>query len=74
MSECLFCRIVKGEIPATVVYEDDEVLAFMDIAPIVEGHALVIPKKHYDPVMEMPDEQVDINIQVLELGCFRVKE
>lgn len=58
MSECIFCKIVNKEIPATMVYEDDDVLVFMDIGPIIKGHALVIPKKHYDPVMETPDEIV----------------
>jgi histidine triad (HIT) family protein len=58
MSECIFCRIVEKEIPATVVYEDDDVLVFMDIGPIIKGHALVISKKHYDPVTETPDEVV----------------
>ena len=55
MSDCLFCKIVNKEIPATVVYEDDDVLVFMDIGPIIKGHALVISKKHYDPVTETPD-------------------
>lgn len=51
---CIFCRIVRGEIPSTRIYEDDDVLAFMDIGPIVKGHALVIPKQHYDPVTAVP--------------------
>ena len=58
MSECLFCKIVKKEIPATILYEDDDALAFMDIGPIIKGHALVIPKKHYDPITETPDDVV----------------
>ncbi len=58
MSDCIFCKIIAREIPATVVYEDDDVLVFMDIGPIVKGHALVISKKHYDPVTETPDEIV----------------
>jgi histidine triad (HIT) family protein len=56
MSECLFCKIVANKIPATKVYEDEEVLAFMDIGPIINGHTLVIPKKHHDPVTDTPDE------------------
>ena len=56
MNNCIFCKIVAKEIPATVVYEDDEVLAFMDIGPIIKGHALVIPKNHYDPITQTPDE------------------
>ncbi len=54
--DCIFCKIVNKEIPATVIFEDDDVLAFMDIGPIIKGHALVIPKNHYDPVTETPDE------------------
>lgn len=49
-TDCVFCRIVRGEIPSVKLYEDSEVLAFMDISPIVKGHALVIPKAHYDPL------------------------
>ena len=56
MSDCIFCKIVSQAIPATVIHEDDEVLVFMDIGPIIKGHALVIPKKHYDAVGETPDE------------------
>jgi histidine triad (HIT) family protein len=56
MNECIFCKIVAKEIPATIVYEDDDVLVFMDIGPIIKGHALVISKAHYDPVTETPDD------------------
>ena len=56
MSDCIFCKIIAGEIPSTVVYEDDAVLVFMDIGPIIKGHALVVSKKHYDPVTETPDQ------------------
>lgn len=47
MEECIFCKIVKREIPNYTVYEDDNYLAFLDIFPRVKGHVLVIPKKHY---------------------------
>ena len=47
MEECLFCRIVRGEIPSRVVYEDDVVFAFDDIAPQAPVHTLVVPKHHY---------------------------
>lgn len=56
MSDCIFCKIVAKEIPATIVCEDDDVLVFMDIGPIIKGHVLVIPKQHFDPVTETPDE------------------
>jgi len=56
MNNCIFCKIVNKEIPATVIFEDDDVLVFMDIGPIIKGHALVISKKHYDPVTDTPDD------------------
>jgi len=54
-TNCIFCKIVAGEIPATKVYEDAEVLAFMDIGPIIKGHTLVIPKQHFDPLTATPE-------------------
>lgn len=51
---CVFCKIVRGELPCAKVYEDDAVLAFMDIAPIIKGHALVIPKLHVERIMDVP--------------------
>lgn len=56
MSECLFCRIAAGEIPSTKVYEDDQVLAFRDIAPQAPTHILVIPKTHIGSVQEITGE------------------
>lgn len=53
---CTFCRIVKNEIPADRVYEDDQILAFLDINPVTAGHTLVIPKKHYPMMTDVPDE------------------
>jgi len=52
---CLFCRIVAGEIPAVKVYEDDLVCAFLDIAPINKGHVLVIPKEHHESSSTIPE-------------------
>ena len=48
---CVFCKIVKGEIPSTKIYEDEDVLAFEDIEPIAPVHVLVIPKKHLDSLL-----------------------
>ena len=57
VSDCIFCKIVAGEIPASKVYEDDHFLAFLDIAQVTPGHTLVIPKKHARNLLEMtPDE------------------
>ncbi|NLX05929.1 MAG: HIT family protein [Phycisphaerae bacterium] len=55
---CIFCRIVAGEVPSLKVYEDDSALAFLDIGPLAEGHVLVIPKRHYERLEEMPAEEV----------------
>ncbi len=55
---CVFCRIVQREAPASILYEDDEVLAFLDIRPLNEGHTLVIPKRHYETVYGIPDDLV----------------
>ena len=56
MSDCIFCKIVKGEIPCSKVFENGDVLAFLDIAPLAEGHTLVIPKAHYDTMDQVPPE------------------
>ena len=56
MSDCIFCKIIKGEIPCTKVYEDDNVLAFLDIGPVNKGHTLVIPKEHHETILDMPEE------------------
>lgn len=54
--DCLFCKIVAGEIPAEKVYEDADTLAFLDIKPVNPGHTLVIPKEHYENIFEAPTD------------------
>ena len=56
--ECLFCKIVNGEVPSYKLYEDELVIVIMDAYPNVDGHTLIIPKKHYDTFMDLPDELV----------------
>lgn len=58
MEDCIFCKIVAGEIPCFKVYEDDRVLAFEDINPISEGHTLIIPKQHARDLWEIPEEDL----------------
>ena len=58
--DCLFCRIIKGEIPSSKVYEDEDVLAFKDINPAAPIHVLVIPKKHIVSLAEMEDKDEKI--------------
>ena len=54
MDNCLFCRIVSGELPATIVYEDDESVAFLDHRPLFPGHTLLVPREHVETLAELP--------------------
>ncbi|MEA2039756.1 MAG: HIT family protein [Thermodesulfobacteriota bacterium] len=58
MKDCIFCKIVKGEVPSFKVYEDDKVFAFEDINPISQGHTLLIPKRHAQDLWEIPDQDL----------------
>lgn len=58
MEECIFCKIIKGDIPCIKVYEDDNFIAFLDIRPISKGHTLLIPKKHYTNIFDIDSEDV----------------
>jgi histidine triad (HIT) family protein len=55
---CIFCKIVAGQIPCHKLYEDDQVLAFLDIAPLSHGHCLIVPKAHYELLDQTPDALV----------------
>ena len=58
MEDCIFCKIVQGEIPSFKVYEDDNVLAFEDINPVSEGHTLIIPKNHAENLFEISSQDL----------------
>ncbi len=58
MKDCIFCKIVNGEIPSKKIYEDENVIAIMDISPKVNGHSLVIPKKHVTDLTSISDEEI----------------
>lgn len=58
MDDCLFCKIVNGDVPSKKIYEDDLVIGILDLYPNGEGHTLIIPKKHYTDYKELPDELV----------------
>ena len=66
MENCLFCKIVKGDIPSTKVYEDELVLAFRDIAPQAPTHILVIPKQHIGSVAEITAENSTVVAHIFE--------
>ena len=63
MSECVFCRIVSGEIPSTRLWEDEQVVAFLDINPLAAGHTLVVPRVHAERLTELPPEVVSALIR-----------
>jgi histidine triad (HIT) family protein len=68
MSDCLFCRIVAGEIPSTRVYEDEDILAFEDIQPQAPVHVLVIPKKHIPTLNDLGPDDVPLAGRILEIA------
>ena len=75
MSEpCVFCKIAAKEAPAHVVYEDDKVIAFMSIQPINVGHALVVPKKHYENIYEISEEDVAYLYKIVKKIAHAVKK
>jgi histidine triad (HIT) family protein len=75
MSEdCIFCQIVRKEAPSSVVYEDSDILAFMDIRPVSEGHTLIITKQHYENIFDTPEEQIAIAHKITQRIANAVKK
>lgn len=64
---CIFCKIIKGEIPSYKIYEDEYTYAFLDIADDVAGHTLVIPKEHYENVLDIPSDLLGKVMSTVEL-------
>ena len=59
MTDCVFCKIIAHELPCTLVHEDDEIMAFDDIAPSAKTHILIIPKKHISTIIELNESEAD---------------
>ena len=75
MQDCIFCKIAEGIIPSTKVYEDDDVIAFLDINPATIGHTLVISKNHYDNFLATPPEIMHKVMSVAQrLGQIMMKK
>ncbi len=72
--ECIFCKIVAGELPSKKIYEDEDTLAFMDINPANPGHALVIPKKHYENIFDIDEQTLKQIISVTKKVAERINE
>ena len=76
-SECTFCRIIRSEIDAAVVFEDDVSLAFLDVRPLFPGHTLLVPKDHHETLMDLPPELVEPlfkNAQILARAVAQAME
>lgn len=67
MNNCLFCRIIKGEIPSYKIYEDEHTYAFLDISNDANGHILVIPKNHSENILDCPEEDLNHVIYTIKL-------
>jgi histidine triad (HIT) family protein len=72
--DCLFCKIVAGEIPSTRVDEDERTVAFMDINPATKGHLLVIPREHATDLLEVPHEDLDAVMRMAQKLAGRAME
>ena len=74
MENCLFCKIIAGEIPSEKVYEDDEVLAFKDINPMAPVHILIIPKKHIDGADQLDESNSTVVSKIFAIASQLAKE
>ncbi|WP_404431925.1 HIT family protein [Sutcliffiella horikoshii] len=74
MSDCIFCKIIDGDIPAAKVYEDEHVLAFLDISQVTKGHTLVIPKVHKENIYELTPEIAENIFKVVPKVANSIKE
>lgn len=74
MTECIFCKLINGEIPSAKIYEDDHVFAFMDIMPLTKGHVLVIPKEHKESIYDLSEDQASNLFKVVPRLANVLKE
>ena len=74
MRQCIFCKIVKKQAPASIIYEDETVMVFLDKRPLNEGHTLVIPKKHYVDIFDIPENQLSQVHKVAKQVSVAVKK
>ena len=75
MKDCIFCKIINGEMPSYKIYEDDFCLAFLDISNDIFGHTLVIPKKHYENVMTCDNKTLSRIMETCKkIGAHYVKD
>lgn len=71
---CIFCKIVNKEIPSSCIYEDENVMAFLDLSQVTKGHTLVVPKKHYENILDCDPETLAQLIQTVQMLAQRIME
>jgi histidine triad (HIT) family protein len=74
LEPCTFCAITRKEAPASIIYEDEKVIVFLSIQPINVGHTLVVPKKHYENIYEIPEDEVAYLYKIVKRIAHAVKE
>ena len=72
--ECIFCKIIQKQSPANFVYEDEQVAAFLSNRPVNEGHTLVVPKKHYENIYEIPDQNIAYLFKIVKRTAHAVRD
>lgn len=72
--DCLFCKIVKKEIPSKILYENEHTLAFLDIFPIAEGHSIIIPKNHHENLEMIPHHELNETIRTTKLMAKKIRK
>ena len=70
MKDCIFCKIIEGEIPSRTVYEDDVIKVIMNINPATNGHLLIIPKEHYENIFDTPEDVIQHSLQVIKKTLY----
>lgn len=74
VEDCLFCKIIKGEVPSYKIYEDEDVIAFLDIFPFNNGHTVVVPAEHYTNFLDFSTEKMGKYFGVLQKVAIQLKE
>lgn len=70
MEDCLFCKIVKGEVPSKTIYEDKLIKVIMNINPYTNGHLLIIPKEHYINIMDISEEIINHSLKIIKKNIY----
>lgn len=71
--DCIFCKIAVGEIPSQTIYEDDDFRFFLDVSPATDGHALIIPKNHYDNLLDLTDDMAAKTMKLAKKAALCMK-